>query len=220
MLTHTTLSALAALCLSANAAPAKQKRDLSFDYNNDKVRGVNLGGWFVLEPWITPSIFQQPGLNDNVRDEFTYSQALGKDEALSRLTDHWNTWITQDDFNQIAKLGLNHVRIPLGYWAVDLLDDDPYVQGQLDVLDKAIGWAESAGLKVMIDVHGGRLLTTNHKHNPTLTLQPPVLRMASTTAAASGLSTGSKPTPPPKRPFPSSNSSPTATSSLPPPPPP
>jgi hypothetical protein len=35
----------------------RRKRQLSFDYNNDKVRGVDLGGWFVLEPWITPSIF-------------------------------------------------------------------------------------------------------------------------------------------------------------------
>ena len=25
------------------------------------VRGVNLGGWLVLEPWITPKLFQQVG---------------------------------------------------------------------------------------------------------------------------------------------------------------
>lgn len=24
---------------------------------NNQVRGVNLGGWMVLEPWITPSMF-------------------------------------------------------------------------------------------------------------------------------------------------------------------
>ena len=24
-----------------------------------KVRGVNLGGWFVLEPWITPVFFEE-----------------------------------------------------------------------------------------------------------------------------------------------------------------
>ncbi len=78
-------------------------------------------------------------------------------EASSRLTNHWNTWITQDDFSQIAAAGLNHVRIPIGYWAISPLDGDPYVQGQLPILDKAIGWARSAGLKVMIDLHGGML---------------------------------------------------------------
>ena len=132
------------------------ERGLSFDYNNDKVRGVNLGGWFVLEPWITPSIFDQWADQTTVVDEYTYTQTLGQSEASSRLTNHWNTWITQDDFNQIAAAGLNHVRIPIGYWALAPLDGDPYVQGQLPILDQAITWARSAGLKVLIDLHGGR----------------------------------------------------------------
>jgi glucan 1,3-beta-glucosidase len=50
---------------------------------------------------------------------------------------------------------MNHVRIPVGYWAVDPLDGDPYVQGQIPMLDKAIAWAGAAGLKVWIDLHGG-----------------------------------------------------------------
>lgn len=130
------------------------KRDVAFDYNNDKVRGVNLGGWFVLEPWITPSIFQPWATSQTVVDEYTYTQTLGKDAAYSALSNHWNTWITQDDFNQISSNGLNHVRIPIGYWAAAPLDGDPYVQGQLDVLDQAIGWARNANLKILLDLHG------------------------------------------------------------------
>jgi len=64
--TKVTTSAVATAALLAtfsNAAPARplsglSKRDLPFDFGNDKVRGVNLGGWLVLEPWITPSIFE------------------------------------------------------------------------------------------------------------------------------------------------------------------
>ncbi|KAI4253219.1 MAG: hypothetical protein LQ352_003819 [Teloschistes flavicans] len=130
------------------------KRAVAFNYNSQKVRGVNLGGWFVLEPWITPSIFDEWSTSQTVVDEYTYTQTLGKSEASSRLSNHWNTWITQDDFNGIAQAGLNHVRIPIGYWAVAPVDGDPYVQGQLDVLDKAIDWARGAGLKVMLDLHG------------------------------------------------------------------
>lgn len=115
------------------------------------MQGVNLGGWFVLEPWITPSIFS---LGDGVVDEYTYTKALGKDQASSQLTNHWQTWITQADFSAIAQAGLNHVRIPIGYWAVAPLDGDPYVQGQLPILDQAIGWARAAGVKVLIDLHG------------------------------------------------------------------
>ncbi|KAK2806385.1 exo-1,3-beta-glucanase [Onygenales sp. PD_10] len=114
-------------------------------------RGVNLGGWLVLEPWITPSIFEAAG--DAAVDEYTLSQTLGGN-AKSRLSKHWSSWITQGDFSQIAAAGLNHVRIPIGYWAVAPLKGEPYVQGQLEYLDKAIGWARGAGLKVIIDLHG------------------------------------------------------------------
>lgn len=130
------------------------KRAVAFNYNNDKVRGVNLGGWFVLEPWITPSIFDPWAGSTTVVDEYTLTKTLGKDSASSSLLNHWKTWITQDDFNQIAKAGLNHVRIPIGYWALAPLDGDPYVQGQLPILDQAITWARVAGLKVQIDLHG------------------------------------------------------------------
>ncbi|KAL3425409.1 beta-glucosidase 6 [Phlyctema vagabunda] len=130
-----------------------EKRGLAFDYNGDKVRGVNLGGWFVLEPWITPSIFE-PYKNSGVVDEYTLTQFLGRDAAQALLESHWNSFITEADFQEIASFGLNHVRIPVGYWALNPLSGDPYVQGQLPVLDRAIGWARNAGLKVMLDLHG------------------------------------------------------------------
>ena len=132
----------------------RRRRDLSFDYNNDKVRGVNLGGWFVLEPWITPKLFSDTGREDIV-DEYTFTQKLGKQEASRRLESHWASWITEADFKEIASVGLNHVRIPVGYWALAPRDKDPYVQGQIPYLDKAVQWARNAGLKVMLDIHGG-----------------------------------------------------------------
>jgi glucan 1,3-beta-glucosidase len=128
-------------------------RDLAFDYNSEKVRGVNLGGWLVLEPWITPSLFEQGG--PDAVDEWCLSEALG-DSAQSTLSQHWNSFITADDFQQISAAGMNHVRIPVGYWAVVPQKGEPFVQGQLDVLDQAIGWARDAGLKVIVDLHGGK----------------------------------------------------------------
>lgn len=130
-----------------------EARELSFDYNNQKVRGVNLGGWLVTEPWITPSVFERAG--EGAIDEYTLCQTLGRDAALSLLSEHWASWITSADLANIAAAGLNHVRIPIGYWSVAPVDGDPYVQGALEYMDQAIGWAGSAGLKVLIDLHGG-----------------------------------------------------------------
>lgn len=113
---------------------------------------MNLGGWLVLEPWITPSIFEEAG--DKAVDEYTLSQILGS-KAPERLSKHWNSFITGEDFQAIAAAGMTHVRIPVGYWAVLTLDGDPYVSGQLEVLDNAIKWAQAAKLKVIVDLHGG-----------------------------------------------------------------
>ncbi|OKL59624.1 putative glucan 1,3-beta-glucosidase A [Talaromyces atroroseus] len=151
---NTALVALATLFAVTQAAPGArvESRSLCFDYDSQKVRGVNLGGWLVLEPWITPSLFEKGG--DAAVDEWSLSQALGSDAAQSLLSQHWNSFITADDFQQMSAAGLNHVRIPVGYWAVVPQSGDPYVQGQLDVLDQAIDWARDAGLKVIVDLHG------------------------------------------------------------------
>jgi aryl-phospho-beta-D-glucosidase BglC (GH1 family) len=63
-------------------------------------------------------------------------------------------------FDGLNECRLNHVRIPIGYWAFDVSDGEPYVQGQLPYLDKAIGWAETYGLKVIVDLHGKQLPTS------------------------------------------------------------
>ena len=62
----------------------------------------------------------------------------------------------------MAKAGLNHVRIPIGYWSVIPIDGEPYVQGAYDKLGEALDWASGAGLKVMIDLHGGKYLNPSH----------------------------------------------------------
>ncbi|EUC34116.1 glycoside hydrolase family 5 protein [Bipolaris zeicola 26-R-13] len=153
----TTVAAIGLLAVSTNASPLESvKRQSqgyktpSFDFGGQKVRGVNTGGWFVLEPWITPSIFEGNG----AVDEYTLAGAMGKDAAKSMLQNHWNTWYTQDDFNQMAAAGLNMVRIPIGWWSVLPRDDMPYIAGAYDKFGEALDWAGAAGLKVMIDLHG------------------------------------------------------------------
>lgn len=121
-----------------------------------KVFGVSLGGWLVLEPWIVPSLFvsARTQVGEMPVDEYTYTKLLGKEEAEKRLEKHWSTFYTEKDFKDIRDHGLNLVRIPIGYWAFGLLEDDPYVQGQEYYLDQAIDWAAKYNLQVQIDIHG------------------------------------------------------------------
>ena len=57
-----------------------------------------------VQPWITPSLFD--GTNDNrIVDEWTFGQYQSYPTALSKLQNHWNTWITEQDFADIAAAG-------------------------------------------------------------------------------------------------------------------
>lgn len=145
-LVHTALLALAALPAALSFTPG-------FPYGSEKVRGVNLGGWLLLEPWITPSIFDNTG-NDAIVDEWTFCQYQDYNTALGVLQNHWNTWITESDVAAIAAAGLNHIRIPIGYWAFEVGPGEPFIQGQLPYLQSAVQWASTYGLHVIVDLHG------------------------------------------------------------------
>lgn len=139
--------------LGVSAVPSVLSFQPGFSYGSEKVRGVNLGGWLVLEPWITPSIFENTG-NDDIVDEWTFGEYQDYDTAKAVLQDHWNSWITEDDFAAIAAAGLNHVRLPVGYWAFAVGSGEPYITGQLDYVKMAITWASDYDLKLIIDLHG------------------------------------------------------------------
>ncbi|KAL0580953.1 hypothetical protein V5O48_001045 [Marasmius crinis-equi] len=125
------------------------------------VRGVNLGGWLVLEPWITPSIFDNTG-DDSIIDEYTLGQKRNTPEMRKILENHWDTWITEDDFKAIRAAGLNHVRIPVGYWSVPVSSSDtsgstdtsPYISGAWPYLLRGLNWAAAHGVHVIVDLHG------------------------------------------------------------------
>ncbi|KAL3478751.1 glycoside hydrolase superfamily [Aspergillus californicus] len=146
------LSTFAALALLAVGALTERVLVSRAAANANAIRGVNLGGWLVLEPWITPSLFDEAG--NGAVDEYTLTEVLGREEATARLSEHWNSFITEEDFAQIAQAGLNHVRIPVGYWAVAPLEGEPYVHGQLEHLDQAVAWASANNIKVIVDLHG------------------------------------------------------------------
>ncbi|MBX4201582.1 glycoside hydrolase family 5 protein [Candidatus Saccharibacteria bacterium] len=109
------------------------------------MRGVNLGGWLVLERWITPAVFE--GLS--AQDETAFCLESGKDKA-ARLSEHRRTFITEDDFRWMASNNLNAVRIPLPHWLFGGVE--PYIGGA-EFLDKAMDWAGKYDLKVVLDIH-------------------------------------------------------------------
>lgn len=113
----------------------------------DKWRGVNLGGWLVLEKWMTPRLFT----GSTAGDEFAFCAALGPKAAEAKLKAHRAAFITDADFKWIADHGLNAVRLPIGYWALE--GDGPFVLAR-ETLDFALRTARKYDLGVVVDLHG------------------------------------------------------------------
>ncbi|KAF8204081.1 glycoside hydrolase family 5 protein [Pholiota molesta] len=129
------------------------KLQYGFPYGKEKVRGVSLGGWLIIEDFTSHSVFDNTK-DTRIVDEWTFGQYQDKKVARAALEKHWSTFITKDDFRRIQEAGLNHVRIPIGYWAFDLYPGDEFVQGQLPYLLKAVEWAEEYCLKIMLVLYG------------------------------------------------------------------
>lgn len=123
-------------------------------YADLPARGVNLGGWLSLEPFITPSLFNYDS-NLGIIDEWTLTSHLGTAAAKSTLEKHYATFVSEQTFIDIANAGLDHVRIPFSYWAVTTYDDDPYVNRvSWRYLLRGIEWARKHGLRINLDIHG------------------------------------------------------------------
>ncbi|KAI8443758.1 glucan 1,3-beta-glucosidase [Phakopsora pachyrhizi] len=130
-----------------------------WDYSSRRIYGVNLGGWLVLEPFIVPYLFEKFNPDETtdtpptVVDEWSLSTALGKDLA-STLEEHYKTFITEEDFAQIAAAGLNWVRLPVGWWMIETWEDEPMLSGvSYKYFLKALKWARKYGLRVNLDLH-------------------------------------------------------------------
>ncbi|PHH53642.1 putative glucan 1,3-beta-glucosidase D [Ceratocystis fimbriata CBS 114723] len=123
-------------------------------YMDRPIRGVNVGGWLNLEPFMTPSLFDY-SKDLGINDEYTLLKHLGPEKGREVLEKHYSTFITEDDFAAIAAAGLDHVRIPFSYWAVATYEGDPYIKGvSWRYLLRGIEWARKHGLRVKLDLHG------------------------------------------------------------------
>ncbi|KAH6618071.1 glycoside hydrolase superfamily [Chaetomium sp. MPI-SDFR-AT-0129] len=123
------------------------------DYAKRPARGVNVGGWLSLEPFITPSLFAYDS-RLGIVDEYTLCKYLAK-RCAGVLEEHYATFVTEDTFKEIADAGLDHVRIPFSYWAVETYDGDPYLfRTSWRYLLRAIEWCRRYGLRVNLDLHG------------------------------------------------------------------
>lgn len=81
-----------------------------------------------MEPFITPSYYEK--YSPSAVDEWTLSVAMANDSAsggLGQLETHYATFITEQDIAEIAGAGLNWLRIPIPFWAIETWEGEPFL---------------------------------------------------------------------------------------------
>ena len=111
--------------------------------NKKTFEGVNLGGWLLVERWMTPSLFE----DTNAEDEYSLMQTKA---GAARIDKHRQSFISEKDWQWLASHNVGYVRLPVGYWA--LRSDEPYTN-VVKYLDWAFLMAEKYDIKILLDLH-------------------------------------------------------------------
>lgn len=111
------------------------------------VRGVNIGGWLVLEKWMTPELYE----GYEAEDEYHLLEA--RPDKLDMLKKHRDTFIKKADFAWIKNHGIDTIRLPVGHWLFDA--SEPYIDAK-NYVDQAFLWAKEIGLKIVLDLHAAK----------------------------------------------------------------
>lgn len=107
---------------------------------------AELWAWFDEQPWI----FEERSLWKWLTKRFDYAKAM---ELREVFLDHY---VTELDVERVAALGLNLIRLPVWYQALetDVEGENGFVADGWRRLDDIVSWARKHGVYIMLDLHG------------------------------------------------------------------
>jgi len=127
-----------------------------------RLKGVNLGGWLMMEAYFmyAPSLAVQVFKKD-------FEKRLGRKALLEFERQFSDNFIRKEDLKNIAGMGCNCFRLPFNF---RLIESAPYEYDLNGVgyLDRAIRWAKTCGLKVILDLHAAPGAQNHDWHSDSL----------------------------------------------------
>jgi hypothetical protein len=123
------------------------------------LNGVNFGGLFVIEPWMTGlGTADNPPLEDDwsIRNALSFRFSNSETETLMRI--YQEAYVDSFDFDRLLDIGITLVRLPFYYR--NLQDDNGNwirnASGDIDfsALDRIVDGLSDRGIYVILDMHG------------------------------------------------------------------
>ena len=119
------------------------------------LRGTNFGGWGILEDWFCP--FTEPSGLENIYQ--TLVSRFGTDATHALFQNYRRNWTTEIDYQNVADMGMNVIRLPIWYRNLQRDDDGTWYRdeaGKIDFseLDTVVSLCRKYGLYLILDLHG------------------------------------------------------------------
>ena len=133
------------------AASGTELRDAHGEGDPVLLRGVNIGGYLVFEAWQTP--MDTSGLPDDWSARKTLDERFGRETRDRLIASYEDFWLNEQDFDRIAALGFNAIRVPFWYRNVEE-EDGTWHTDPFQRLDWCVAQAWKRGLYTVIDLHG------------------------------------------------------------------
>ncbi len=109
------------------------------------LRGASLGNWMVPEGYMF-RLEQDPQSPREI--EALLNELLGPIAATRFWHDYRDRYVTRADIQFLQHTGYNSIRIPIDYRFFTPGNEEGFT-----LLDRVIGWAQEAGLYIVIDIH-------------------------------------------------------------------
>jgi len=114
-----------------------------------QLRGCNVGGWLLIEPWILGIDHRNKIETEKELWDLMFKR-FGKEETLHLIKTFRESFFTEDDVRHIAELGMNCIRIPV-WWRALM---DPEYGGDIQYLDDLVDWCRKYRVYLIIDLQG------------------------------------------------------------------
>ena len=139
-------------------------------------RGVSLGGWLLMEinpskrDATSPMDLRPSWMFDQIEEhsELDFVTKLrkenGDDFAIKTMRNHWAGYYTAEMLDGAKKLGVDTVRIPVGYWIMDApvggkspleygISPEGFITGGLNHLLEMLKMLKARGMGALLDIH-------------------------------------------------------------------
>lgn len=136
---------------------ASGKWILDGEGNRFTIRGIGLGNYMLLEPYMIGIINseQTPRSDTHQAIVRSFTELAGEDNVAVFMNAYLNNYFTEDDVVFLKEIGFNAVRMSLHHYLFIGREgnNNNLIEKGFEFVERVLGWCEKHGMYLILDMH-------------------------------------------------------------------